>query len=478
MKAGISITISGQGAGATVIDANHIDRAFAVQLGASLSISGVTIENGSQNDAAPSDLSTAAAYGGAFYNDGVLSVSNCAFADNSAYSGGGVVFADTGASATSITNSTVTGNSSGDGYGGALYVESGSHHAQRGHHHRQAAATTTGACSTTTRAGNTVGAVTINQSTISNNVAYYDYGGALYLDDAGALTITGSTFANNVLDYYYGGAIFDEASGELTVSGSTFDGNASRWILRLRRRDRDRRHRSFGERFDFRGQHRQLRRVRSTSTAPRRRQWSRSRRAHFRTTRGAATTTTEGRSTTPKETCRSRPAPSTATAPLTTAGRSPTRALTACTSSTTPSTATWRTRVGRSTSTKRQQRGRSACSTTRSRATPPTTAAGSPIREYANSIENTIVAGNSGGTSTDGGGDCYGPGRTANASAADKGGNIDSDGTCFSNIVSRDQTGVNPDLGPLSNNGGPTETDAELAWQPGDRYGAGGVLPA
>ena len=225
VKAGISITISGQGAGATVIDANHVDRAFAVQSGASLAISGVTIENGSQNDAAPSDLSTKASYGGAFYNDGVLSVSNCSLTNNSAYSGGGVVFADSGASATSITNSTVTGSST-DGYGGVLYIDSGSI-TFSGDTITSNSTDEYGAVLYDDESGNTVGTVTINQSTISNNVTYYDEGGALFLDDAGALNVTNSTFANNVLDYYYGGAIFDEASGELTVSGSTFDGNTA-----------------------------------------------------------------------------------------------------------------------------------------------------------------------------------------------------------------------------------------------------------
>jgi len=84
----------------------------------------------------------------------------------------------------------------------------------------------------------------------------------------------------------------------------------------------------------------------------------------------------------------------------------------------------------------------------------------------ANTIENTIVAGNSGGTGTDGGGDCYGTAATGNAAAADKGGNIDSDGTCFSNAVTGDHTGVSAVLGPLASNGGPMQTDALLAGSP------------
>ena len=87
------------------------------------------------------------------------------------------------------------------------------------------------------------------------------------------------------------------------------------------------------------------------------------------------------------------------------------------------------------------------------------------------------MGGNNGGVTTDGGGDCYGGAATANAGAADKGGNIDSDGTCFSAIISRDQTNVSPYLGPLSNNGGPTETDAELPGSPAIGTAQAGFCP-
>ncbi len=43
--------------------------------------------------------------------------------------------------------------------------------------------------------------------------------------------------------------------------------------------------------------------------------------------------------------------------------------------------------------------------------------------------------------------------------------NLDNDGTCGLNGVG-DQTGVNPKLGPLANNGGPTQTMALKAGSP------------
>ncbi|MGA3354861.1 MAG: right-handed parallel beta-helix repeat-containing protein [Acidimicrobiales bacterium] len=475
VKAGITITISGQGAGATIIDATHIDRAFAVQSGASLSISGVTIENGSQNDATPSDHSTAPAYGGAFYNDGVLSVSNCVLTNNSAYYGGGVVFADTGASATSITNSTVTGSSSGGGYGGVLYVESGAI--------TLSADTITGNSSYYYGAvlydyesGHTVGAVTINQSTISNNAAYYDYGGALYLDDAGALTITGSTFENNILDYYYGGAVYDETSGELTVSGSTFNGNASGGYygyggaietdgtdLSVSGSTFEGNIANYGGAIYIEGSSATAVESITTST------FSDNKGSGYYYYGGAiyddygdlqiSDSTFDGNAAAygggalfyesadglylVNDTFDGNVANSGGAIYLDEAAT--TGSINLLNDTITRNTAYY--------------------------------GGGIAYPEYANSIENTIVAGNSGGATTDGGGDCYGSGATANAGSADKGGNIDSDGTCFSSIISRDQTGVNPDLGSLSNNGGPTATDAELPGSPAIGTAQAGFCP-
>ncbi len=86
--------------------------------------------------------------------------------------------------------------------------------------------------------------------------------------------------------------------------------------------------------------------------------------------------------------------------------------------------------------------------------------------ELADTIENTIVAENHGVPGSDGGADCWGTARTDNAAAADVGGNIDSDGTCFSEGVNGDRIDTDPRLAPLAGNGGPTETDALLPGSP------------
>jgi hypothetical protein len=66
VKAGVALTVAGSGASGTVIDATHTDRAFAVHATASLAISGVTVQNGSQPATAPSNNSVGPGYGGAF----------------------------------------------------------------------------------------------------------------------------------------------------------------------------------------------------------------------------------------------------------------------------------------------------------------------------------------------------------------------------------------------------------------------------
>ena len=85
-------------------------------------------------------------------------------------------------------------------------------------------------------------------------------------------------------------------------------------------------------------------------------------------------------------------------------------------------------------------------------------------------IENTIVAENSGTGSVGGAAGCYGLSVNNNgadeAAGADLGGNVDSDGTCFSPTITRDLTSTDPKLAALGDNGGQTPTDALLAGSP------------
>ena len=108
-----SVTISGPGANMLTVDANHVSRVFYIASGKDVTISGVTITNGS----APAPNG----FGGGIYNDHArLTVSSCTISGNSADQGtGGGIYNDgyDGSATMTITNSTISGNSAWPGGG-------------------------------------------------------------------------------------------------------------------------------------------------------------------------------------------------------------------------------------------------------------------------------------------------------------------------------------------------------------------------
>jgi uncharacterized repeat protein (TIGR01451 family) len=88
--------------------------------------------------------------------------------------------------------------------------------------------------------------------------------------------------------------------------------------------------------------------------------------------------------------------------------------------------------------------------------------------QYAGKIENTIVADNTaaGVASNCGSSSNAVPDETGLVAGVDDGGNLDSDGSCFSPSVSGDEIDANPMISKLAGNGGPTETDALVAGSP------------
>ncbi len=183
---GASVSITGAGAGQTIIDANQIDRAFAVQEAATLDVDGVTIENG-----AASENSSDAGDGGAIYSDGTLSVSDSTITASSGERGG-AIYTDGDAGSTTITDSTLSEDFSGDdeGEGGAIDLGGGT--------------------------------LAITGSTFASDSSYDD-GGAIYAD-AGAVTISGSTFSGDSAGF--GGAILADES-PVTIDTSTFSGDTA-----------------------------------------------------------------------------------------------------------------------------------------------------------------------------------------------------------------------------------------------------------
>jgi uncharacterized repeat protein (TIGR01451 family)/CSLREA domain-containing protein len=219
-----SMTISGAGAATTTIHASPGTRVF-YKSGGDSTISGVTITGGSVSGIEPtgagvendigdlvirdsavtgnSSASEAAMPQGAgIYNTtGNLTIDNSTISDNHANSatqsttGGGIYDKATGATVT-ITRSRLTGNSSGNGWGGAFFTSANI-------------------------------TIVISDSTFHDNHATGGggaLGGAIFDNSSTKTTISGSTFDANSASGG-GGAIFGNAP--LDITNSTFEGNAA-----------------------------------------------------------------------------------------------------------------------------------------------------------------------------------------------------------------------------------------------------------
>jgi hypothetical protein len=189
-----SITITGPGANLLSVNGNASGRVFYINSGKTVSISGLTITNGTVSDNS----------GGGIYNDhAALTLTNCAVVGNSVIAttsgsvAGGGVFNDgeSGSAMLTIKNSTFSGNSVGGEGGGVL---NGGF---------QGSAT-----------------LTVTNSTFSGNSADLD-GGGVYNDGAlgsATLTVTNSTFSGNSAGVDGGGIYNDGNSGSATLTlGST-----------------------------------------------------------------------------------------------------------------------------------------------------------------------------------------------------------------------------------------------------------------
>jgi len=185
-----NLTITGQGAAATTIDANHISRIFQVTTTtAQVSISGITLTNGTSNSLG----------GGAIANAGSLTLTDSTLVNNNyvgGSGGGGAIYnagtltldhvtLDTNESLIRDISNQITGGSSG----GSIF--------------------------------NAVNAtLDASYTTISNNSSYTS-GGGLY--NQGTATLSTATIRNNASTIQHGGGIHN--TGTLSVSHSLIDGN-------------------------------------------------------------------------------------------------------------------------------------------------------------------------------------------------------------------------------------------------------------
>ena len=171
-----NVTIAGLGASNLAISGNNQNGVFAIRDAAQVRITGLTIEDGNSSG-----------YGGGIYNSGKLTVSNSTLAGNSAYLGGGIYSGGT----LTLTANTFKNCSAING--GAIFEQQG--------------------------------AVSLSQSTLSQNTASSGAGGGIYVN-SGSLCVTASSLVDNSANQYDGGGVFI-ANGSAQIRNSTFYGNTA-----------------------------------------------------------------------------------------------------------------------------------------------------------------------------------------------------------------------------------------------------------
>jgi hypothetical protein len=241
------LTIQGPGAGTLTIDANHLFQVFnitsAESTGTGVTISGLTLTNGNSGggnggaiswnpnnqisnasplkligDVISASVASGNSFGGGVYANGPLSISGSTIEDNSAGSGGGVSVngsaSNPGQSPGSLTlsDSTVSGNAATGGPGGGILIQT-KYFGFAGNAHS-----------------------TISNSHVVNNQSNGSsaYGGGV-AEEGGSLTVQGSTVTGNTVtaganarpSSGSGGGIFSAAKYGTTVSGSTISGNTA-----------------------------------------------------------------------------------------------------------------------------------------------------------------------------------------------------------------------------------------------------------
>jgi hypothetical protein len=194
-----ALTIDGLGANVLTVSGNNASRVFYIQNAGVVNIEGLTITKGSGDN------------GGGVKNVGSnLTISNSAIARNRATVNGGGVYSAGDTATTTISNSTLFGNTAV--LGGGLFTLSG-----------------TASLNNSTISGNTAsngggvfnnGTVNISSSTFSDNTG--KSGGGLY--NKGTASLSNSTISGNTASN--GGGIFNY-KGTASLSNSTISGNTA-----------------------------------------------------------------------------------------------------------------------------------------------------------------------------------------------------------------------------------------------------------
>jgi hypothetical protein len=268
LPTGGDLTITNTSGGFVAVDGNHLDRVFDINPGFdaanptakfTVTMEGFTIRNGAVTDAVNADGPNAS--GGGIRDEGnaSLTLTDLVVADNVATAdGGGVVMENVVSVPWTLTlnNTTITGNHDGDAGGGIdvdgsgkLNVNAGSvisdnscvnqgggiwlDAIQAGTVFQTTTLNVTGATIADNSAGGQgggignagVGAVTIADSTITNNFTANAGGGYGDENAADTLTVNNTVFSGNAAGQTGGGISF--AGSTATITNSTFRGNSA-----------------------------------------------------------------------------------------------------------------------------------------------------------------------------------------------------------------------------------------------------------
>jgi hypothetical protein len=230
-----NLTLSGAGAGATIIDGNHANRVVTVSGIFTVSISGVTIRNGNASTNGGGIFASAgstttlnnsivsantAADGGGIYSIGTLTLNNSVITGNQTTEGpfndGGGIYSSNGT--LTLNNSTVSNNTA-DSSGGGI---SGS-----GSNLTLSDSTVSDNTAVDSFSGGIdieTGSLMLTNSSVSGNAAANGYGGGIR-NNAGAVSLTNSTVSDNRSGR--GGGFFAENGGTIILTSSTVSGNTA-----------------------------------------------------------------------------------------------------------------------------------------------------------------------------------------------------------------------------------------------------------
>jgi len=195
-----NLSITGQTASTTIIDANYLDRVLHVVNTSQLTLNDLTLKRGA----------IMSGDGGAILNHGVLTLNQVVIRDNTVSGSGGGIFH--AGSSLSINHSTLTSNAAY--LGGAMFAETGSVAVESTHIDANLANDGAGLYLNNA-------SLTVSLSTIDSNTADFS-GGAMVLNSAASIS---ETQLNNNSAIVSGGAIHVLDSASLTMYRTKLIGN-------------------------------------------------------------------------------------------------------------------------------------------------------------------------------------------------------------------------------------------------------------